>query len=320
MSSSHVKLARWSAGHHGVLTTDRLRATGLTTERVRQLCTNGTLRRVRRGVFVVAAAPASDRQRIAIACVATGGTASSTTAGRYWAFRRVPIDPRVHVTLLRSSMSRHKRLDGVCVHRCLELPATDVVRCGDGIRVTSPPRTLFDLAAVVDAEALESMIEQAIDRGMFGVATLWGVARRLARRGRAGSTRFVDVLASRSAWRKPSGSDDELTLERLLVSAGMRRPERQFAVRLPDGRTVRPDLVWPSCSWRSRSITSAGTVAGSSRRTTSGATARCACSGGRSTASPIPTSASARRPPSATQGCAPRPELAAARRLIGCGR
>ena len=107
MSSSLAKLARWSAGHHGVLTTARLRATGLDAKQVHRLCANGTLVRKRRGVFVVAAAPATDLQRVAIACVATGGTASWTTAGRYWELRRVPADPRVHVTLRRSSMSRN---------------------------------------------------------------------------------------------------------------------------------------------------------------------------------------------------------------------
>lgn len=115
----------------------------------------------------------------------------------------------------------------------------------DGIVVTSPPRTLFDLASVLDADALESAIEQGIDRGMFGVPTLWGVARRLATRGRPGSTRFVDVLAGRPSWVKPVGSNHELVLARALVAAGLPEPVRQHPVMLGNGRTVHPDLCWP---------------------------------------------------------------------------
>ncbi len=65
-----------------------------------------------------------------------------------------------------------------------------MVRRRDGIALTAPPRTVFDAAAVVSPEDLESMIEQGIDRQMFIVATLVATSRRLARPGRAGSTEF----------------------------------------------------------------------------------------------------------------------------------
>ena len=114
-----------------------------------------------------------------------------------------------------------------------------------GIVLTAPPRTVSDLASVLDATALESVIEQGLDLRMFGVPTLWVVARRLARRGRAGSGTFVEVLAAREAWRAPVGSHDELILEGALVAAGVPRPQRQWPVTLPNGKDVHPDLAWP---------------------------------------------------------------------------
>lgn len=243
--SSLARLSRWSSDHHGVVTLDRLRALGITARQVRTLCEHGALLRVQQAVFVVAAAPTGDLQRIAIACTATSGAASVTTASRVWLYRGVPVDRWLHITVPYGRAVHVDKLDRVLVHRSRALPPCDVVRRRDGIVVTSPPRTLFDLAAVVESDVLESIVEQGIDRRMFTVPTLWGIARRLAGPGRAGSTRFVDVLASRPAWTKPSGSGDEIALEQALVAAGLPRPVRQCTLRLPNGRDVHPDLAWP---------------------------------------------------------------------------
>ena len=241
-----AQLSRWSSRHHGVVTTERLASFGLGPRQIRRLCHDGLLRRVRRGVYVVVAAAADDLQAVALACAATGGAASGTTAGRLWQLRRLPADTTVHVTLPYGRASRPEHLAGVRVHRTRCLPATDLVRRGDGITLTAPPRTLFDLSASVAPADLESMIEQGLDRGMFSMPTLWEVARRLAHDGRAGSTTFVTVLAARPAWTRPVGSHLELDLERALVVAGLPRPERQWPVRLPGGDVVHPDLAWPS--------------------------------------------------------------------------
>jgi very-short-patch-repair endonuclease len=162
-----------------------------------------------------------------------------------WDMRRAPADMRIHVSVPLGRRPRPAPATDVVVHRSACLPACDLVQRADGIVVTSPPRTLFDMAALVDRLSLESMIEQAIERRMCSIPTLLGVADRLARPGRAGSGRFVAVLASRPAWRKPVDSHDELVLEQALVRAGLPRPVRQHPVRLRTGRRVHPDLAWP---------------------------------------------------------------------------
>lgn len=239
-------LAQWSAAHHGVVTLDRLRRLGFSDDRVAGLLRDGTLVRACRAVYVVAAVPPTREQRWAVAVAATAGAISHVTAGTSWTYRGMPPTDLVHVTIPHGRVLDPEALpDGVVVHRSRSLPSTDLVRRRDGIVVTSPPRTLFDLAAVIDVDTLESAIEQGIDRRMLGVPTLWGVARRLATRGRPGSTRFVDVLASRTAWIKPVGSNDELVLARALVAAGLPEPVRQHPIVLRGGRTVHADLCWP---------------------------------------------------------------------------
>ncbi len=239
-------LAAWSATHHGVVTLDRLVRLGFTARNVDTQIRLGVLRRACRAVYVVAAVPPTVLQAYAVAVAATGGAISHTSAGSLAAFRGLPRDGSVHVTI-----AHHRSLDlsalpaHVVLHRTRALPRTDLVRRGDGIVVTSSQRTAFDLAAVLDADALESLIEQGIDRGMFTVPTLWAAARRLARPGRDGSGRFVDVLASRPAWVKPVGSHDELVLVGALVALGVPAPVRQHPIELARGRDVHPDLAWP---------------------------------------------------------------------------
>jgi very-short-patch-repair endonuclease len=119
------------------------------------------------------------------------------------------------------------------------------VRRPDGIAITSPPRTVFDAAAIVRAEKLESMIEQGIDRGNFTVPTLSELERRLRRCGRDGSGRFAAVLHGREAWRKAVESGDELKLERAMRRRGFPQLARGHRIELPNGEVIHPDLGLP---------------------------------------------------------------------------
>lgn len=240
-----VELARWSSTHHGVVTTPQLHRLGISRGQARALVSSGLLLPVRRGLFVVAAAPRTFLQRVAIGCAATNGAGSHPTAASVWELRGTPDDQRMHMTVDAARRCRPVSTGDLVVHRSSSLPRTDLVFRRDGIVVTSPPRTLFDMAAFVDRITLESMIEQALERKMCTIPTLLGVADRLARSGRHGSGRFVETLASRPAWRKPVDSHLELLLEKALVSAGLPVPVRQHPIALRSGQTVHPDLCWP---------------------------------------------------------------------------
>lgn len=130
---------------------------------------------------------------------------------------------------------------GALVHRCPVMPDHHVVERPDGIRVTSPARTVFDLSKHLRHEHLESVVEQGLRRGQFDIAELYGVGQLLCARGRAGSKLFADVLTSRPAWRRPVDSHPELVLMRALIDQGVSL-NTQVAVTLPDGSTIHPDL------------------------------------------------------------------------------
>jgi hypothetical protein len=86
------------------------------------------------------------------------------------------------------------------LHRCPKLPRSHVVRRADGIRVVNAARVCFDEAKHRDALGLESLIEDAINRGRTTVQRLYDMGREMCKQGRAGSARFADVLESRPAW------------------------------------------------------------------------------------------------------------------------
>jgi very-short-patch-repair endonuclease len=139
-------------------------------------------------------------------------------------------------------------LPDVVIHRSHRIEPVDIVEGPDGIRYTSPPRTVFDLASVVSDEQLESIIEQVLHDGSVTIPTLLATAARLRQRGRNGSARFGRVIESRPAWLRPVDSDLELRVERAIVDAGLPRPLRQHPVWLPNGEMFRLDFYWPDQS------------------------------------------------------------------------
>lgn len=192
-------------------------------------------------MFVDAAAPDTFELRCALACALTGGALCYPTAGRWWDFRKTPRGPDVHVVVPWER--RPRRRPGIVVHRSRHLPDTDVVRCRDGIAVTSPPRTVVDAAGIVGDDDVESMIEQGVERRNFTISTLARVSEPLA--GTRAGRRFRRLLSRRPTRLKPVRSGYELRLERGMLARGFPQPVREHPVVLGPGEVVHPDLGLP---------------------------------------------------------------------------
>jgi hypothetical protein len=238
-----ASLVDWLSTRHGVVTLAELERFGVSRGRAQMLRQRGILRSHVAGVYRLAGAPSTPAQAAALACAAGPDVVvSHVSAGREWGFRRLGVDPRLHVVIAGQN---HRRLPDVVIHRSHRIEAVDVVERADGIRYTSPPRTVFDLASVVGDDQLESIIEQVLHDELVTLQTLHATARRLRQRGRKGSARFGRVIESRPAWLKPVDSDLELIVERAILDAGLPRPVRQHPVRLPSGEDIRLDFYWP---------------------------------------------------------------------------
>lgn len=124
--------------------------------------------------------------------------------------------------------TRNLRSQLVQVHRGVIEPMDR--RMIGPIPVTSVPRTLIDLAGVLDDEALHAAVEDAIHRGL---TTPMSIERRLdalGGKGRAGAGRLRGILADRGS-SGAAASRLEVKIWRTLRAAGM-CPVRQQPVKV----------------------------------------------------------------------------------------
>jgi hypothetical protein len=104
--------------------------------------------------------------------------------------------------------------------------------------VTSPARTVLDLAAHLPASALRRMVRQALAERRLSIRQLTEVLDRAPRH--RGVTALRSVLADGHV---PTRSELEDRALDLLEQAGIERPEVNSELLL-DGRRIRPDLLW----------------------------------------------------------------------------
>ena len=145
-------------------------------------------------------------------------------------------------------MSNPCRSPWVRTYRTAAPVAEDVVCRPDGIRVTSPPRTVVDMTRYVSEPDLVAMIEHVLEQRMCTESTLRRVADRLDRPGRPWVRRFLGVLVAR-ADDAPAESEWERTVHDRLRRHGVDGLVRQYWVDLPGHGPARFDLAVPAIRW-----------------------------------------------------------------------
>jgi hypothetical protein len=135
----------------GVFGAAQLRVSGVPRGAVEHRLLTGRWVIVHRGVYAIAGVPLTRRGRGHAALLAGGpdATLSHRWAGADWALRPETMPPEITVPGPR----RRSRPDLV-IHTQPPLEPADI-RLRDGLRVTSPERTLLDLAGVDPPAAVE---------------------------------------------------------------------------------------------------------------------------------------------------------------------
>jgi very-short-patch-repair endonuclease len=195
----------------------------------------GQLHEVFRGVYVVGVRRISRRGRWMAAVLACGDKAvlSHRSAGRMW--RILPSAPEwVDVTCPRTEVER----EGIRGHRSLLRDDEWLVR--DGIPVTSPFRTVFDLAATAGMRELERAWHEAEVQGLSDRISLPVLLERYP--GRRGRRKLQALLESS----EPVGftrNDFEEAFLALVDAQGIARP-RMNADLSVRGRFFQIDALW----------------------------------------------------------------------------
>lgn len=166
MSPYQQSLYEIAESQHGYVTATQARSAGIPASRLVQMVKEGSLERVSRGVYRLPRFPHTDLAQFMEAILwpaAKGqdvwGVVSHDSALVVHELSDVN-PPKVHITVPRGTRIRRAVPRYLVVHRADVSPADVVVV--DGIRVTSPERTVRDAAA---AHMTTALIRQAIDDG-----------------------------------------------------------------------------------------------------------------------------------------------------------
>lgn len=231
------QIAELAAVQCGVLSLVELNACGLSDSAVRKRVASGRLHRVHRGVFAVGH-PTLPLPGVFIAAVKACGdhaVLSHVAAAAHWGMlswgNRIP-----EVTIIGSTPNPRP---GILVHATGSLDPRDR-RVAEGIPVTSPARTLVDLASTFGDRALRRTARQAQSLGLVTPTQV------LEAMGRAGRRRGVGTLAKVLATGlAPTRSELEDVVLELILSADLEHPDVNAPLIL-DGRKVIPDFRWPA--------------------------------------------------------------------------
>jgi predicted transcriptional regulator of viral defense system len=153
VTTPEVALAELAAGQHGVVTLAQLAALGIGAGAIKYRRRSGRLHLLHQGVYAVGHRPPSPLATAIAAVLACGPDAalSHRSAAALWRIiPRWPSKPEV------TAPTKH-RVKGIHVHRSQTADATTHY----GINVTTPLRTLVDLADVLPPQQLTRALNEA---------------------------------------------------------------------------------------------------------------------------------------------------------------
>jgi very-short-patch-repair endonuclease len=230
-----------AAGQHGVFTLGQAIESGLTAAAVDNWAASGELLRLDRGTWAVSGAPSSP-ERIAMAAVLRAGSGAAlarSSAAWLWELPRHSLSP------VRVMRARGDRPTNTCrAHSSRLFTDQDVTR-RRGIPVTTPTRTLFDLAGHQHPQRTRKDLNDLTSRGLVNLDVLNEALDRLSGKGRPGIRTMRSLIRELEEKGAPTGSSLELMAEGLLAEAGFVGLVRQFPVYDERGFIARVDFGDP---------------------------------------------------------------------------
>jgi very-short-patch-repair endonuclease len=235
-----------AGGQYGVVSRRQLLAVGFGRRAIDRRIERGILNRVHRGVYSVGRPAMTRRTRWRAAVLACGPNAvlSHRSAAVLWQL----LSPSTRAIELTRATGWSGPSE-VFLHRQIVPPDERTVV--DGIPVTSPPRTIFDLAASASRRAARSRVsrrevERALNQmEVLGLRDALAVPDLLARYPRrAGSALLRDLFGEPERLSGVAANDLEEWFVALVERWGLPRPRINADLAVGD-RFIRPDFMWP---------------------------------------------------------------------------
>lgn len=215
------RVLEFARKQHGAVSRPQLLGIGCTDKAIKHLLASGKLHRTEwRGVYVVGRPELTEFGRLRAALLTCGeeSVLVGPSAGHLWRIWR-PRGRDIHVSVPAVQQRRARK--GIAVHR-RALSQRDITR-ERGIPVTSPLRTVIDLAARATRDEAERLINAADARNLLRADTLREALD--GRRGEPGVPVLTQILD------RDTFVLTESELERLFLplaeAAGLGKPESQ---------------------------------------------------------------------------------------------
>jgi very-short-patch-repair endonuclease len=240
-------LLLWAAAHHRVLTPEAMRRLGVSVHQVRRLVGAGVLERLVNGSYVLAGVDDLETARCVAASARPGRlVVASLTAGRRYGLRRMGPPGLVHV--IAPPGSNPSRSDWIRPYRTAALDPVDIVERPDGIRLTSPARTLVDLSRHLTLDDLRSVLDQMLAERQTTVESIRRVAADIVTPGRPWVRRILTLLDRRSEG-AAAESHWESRVHTELLRRGVVGLSAQYRLDVPHWGLVRLDLCVERLRW-----------------------------------------------------------------------
>lgn len=247
-----LKVTRWAERHHGLVTRAQAVRLGCSPDQIDYRVRTGRWRRLAPCVYAIAGSPETFEQRALAACLSAGPGAmvSHRSAGAVWGYSGCDRARRrgAVIEVLVPHRNGRRRSVLAVIHRSRRLGAADRTVI-NGLPVTSPARTLVDLAMPpTTGPQLSDHVDDAVCRRVVTVDRLRNRFRVVCGRGRAGTKALRAVLAG---WGTDVGSTPEsppeAELERWMTDVGL-GGHAQHEVVTQSGRRYRLDRAWPEAN------------------------------------------------------------------------
>lgn len=221
--SSIRQVIAYAKRHGGVITTREILELGMPKSTLNRRVEDGILVRLGRGVLALPGTSTRPDALMRAAGRSLGAVVSHNSAARLHGMEPVPKSLPTVTVSHRGTYT----FPGLSVHQSTDMRPEHVVRI-EMMDVTSPERTLVDMAKVLGAAHLERLVDNSLAAGLADVEDLADLYTALTRPGKKGMKALGRVLIDRVGDEQVAQTVIETRLFSLLRKAGVSLPIRQF--------------------------------------------------------------------------------------------
>lgn len=227
----------------GVISFEQLAESGLDHDRIALLEAQGSLERLRRGVYRHTAHKETRTQAIVASSLAVGADAiiSSHTAAEVWALRGIARERQVHVAIPRGRTSKRK---GVVVHSARDYFDLETLTL-HGVRIESPFQSVMSFVTSKGRQWLLLEVDRLLGEGHTSIDALQSSLAFHRQR----QTRYLDlaegVLIDRMGRNSLENALEDKVV-RWITSSNVAKPKLQHTVTARSSRAkYQLDIAYP---------------------------------------------------------------------------